>query len=301
MSAPPPFALGGMTTLESADLIAAPTIEAARRAELAAFLRARRRALQPEDVGLSRSPQRRVTGLRREEVADLAWMSVTWYTWLEQGRDIRTTPQILDSLARALQLDESARAHLRRLGGQPLETSHLAAELSDDTPEYLRVLTDQQGPCPALLLRGNSDVVAWNDAACKVLVDPATIEPRLRNGLLMLLTSDLMRSTLEDWEFHCRRAIAWFRSEVSQRLGDRRNEELVELLLERSELFREVWPQHHVEQLGSEPYRYYHAQVGQLATRHILLQPFGWPSYALVVHQPVDDVSRAKLHELVGG
>jgi hypothetical protein len=286
---------------ESVDPRIASRVDATRRGELAAFLRARRRALQPEDVGLPRLPSRRVAGLRREEVAELAWISVTWYTWLEQGRDIGTTSQILDSLAHALKLDESGWAYLRRLGGHPLETSEMPLEVPDVTPELLRVLVEQQGPCPALLLRSNSDVVAWNEAMSRVWIDPATIDPKLRNGLLMLLTNDMMRTTMDDWELHCRRGIAWFRAEVGKRLGDPRNEELVELLLERSDVFRKVWPEHHIEQLGSEPYQYRHPKVGQLATRHILLRPFGWPSYTLLVHQPVDDSSRAKVVELSAG
>jgi MmyB-like transcription regulator ligand binding domain/Helix-turn-helix domain len=301
MSTTPPLAAGAMAPYASADLGIAPAALAARRAELAAFLRARRRALKPEDVGLPRSPSRRVVGLRREEVAELAWMSVTWYTWLEQGRDIRTTSQILDSLSRALMLDESGQAHLRRLGGHPLEASQFAIEASDDTPESLRMLTENQGPYPALLLRNNSDVVAWNDATSKVLVDPANIEPRLRNGLLMLLTNEPMRNTLDDWEFHCRRGIAWLRAEIGTRFGDERNAELVELLLERSELFREVWPEHNVERLGSEPYHYYHPEVGQLTTQHILLRPAGWPAYTLLIHQPVDDSTREKLLAVLAG
>lgn len=301
MSAPSPVVVRGTTALKTADPRTALTVEIARRAELAAFLRARRRALQPEDVGLPRLAQRRVAGLRREEVAELAWMSVTWYTWLEQGRDISTTAQVLDSLAHAFKLDESGRAYLRRLGGQPLETSEMSMEVSDGTPELLRVLVEQQGPCPALLLRSNSDVVAWNEAMSRVWVDPGTIEPKLRNGLLMLLTNDMMRNTMEDWEFHCRRGIGWFRAEIGKQLGDPRNEELVELLLERSDIFRDVWPEHHVEELGSEPYYYSHPRVGQLATRHVLMRAVGWPAYTLIVHQPVDESSRAKVLELSVG
>src|SRR5688572_25443529 len=94
--------------------------EQARRDELAAFLRARRESLQPEDLGIPRRGRRRVEGLRRHEVADHAAVSVTWYTWLEQGRDIRTTPQVVDALARALQLDADGHRYLRRLAGMPL-------------------------------------------------------------------------------------------------------------------------------------------------------------------------------------
>jgi len=134
---------------------------ASRRAELATFLRARRADLKPEDVGLHATPGRRNTpGLRREEVAQLAGVSVTWYTWLEQGRPVDPSPQVVDALARVFRLDAESHRHLRRLAGLAVPEPD---KMPDDIgPELNRLLATLE-PAPACLLGPRFDFLAWND------------------------------------------------------------------------------------------------------------------------------------------
>jgi hypothetical protein len=271
--------------------------DALRHAELAAFLRARRRILQPEDVGLSRSSGRRVSGLRREEVAMLASVSMTWYTWLEQARNIHTTPQVLDSLARALRLDDVSHRYLRRLGGHPVASSRSDDVWSEAAQRSLWALVDEQMPSPALLIRPNGDLGKWNAAVSKLWFDPNTIPQERRNGLMML-TSDMLRDTLVGWEDHCRNVIAGFRAEAGKRLGDPRNAQLVDMLSESSGVFRDTWAQHQVKRMEGE--RYVHqSKVGEITTEQVALRPIGSPTHILLVHRLADEISRSRMLELL--
>ena len=140
-----------------------------RREELADFLRTRRAALQPGDVGLPVGGRRRTPGLRREEVAQLAGVGTTWYTWLEQGREVRASLDVLEALARALRLNQAERTHLILLGrGEAPPPCKNPAERVSST---LRRLIENLGPNPAYILGRRWDYLAWNDAAVTLLGD----------------------------------------------------------------------------------------------------------------------------------
>ncbi|MFH9075196.1 helix-turn-helix domain-containing protein [Streptomyces alboflavus] len=162
----------------------------ALRRELGGFLRAHRDLVAPADVGLPRTPRRRTSGLRREEVAALAGVSVAWYTWLEQGR-VDTSRQVLDAVARALRMDGAAREHALALAG--FAPDGLQAPDAPDTPDAAEVdhqpLLDSWPTTPALLLGPALDLLAWNTAYATLWPDPAAVPPDRRN-LLLLLTGD---------------------------------------------------------------------------------------------------------------
>src|SRR5579863_5754258 len=141
-----------------------------RRSELAAFLRSRRERITPEDVGLPGGYRRRTAGLRREEVAQLAGVGVTWYTWLEQGRPIRASVQVLDAVARTLRLDSVERQHLFRLAEIPDAAADGAA--NQLLPAEVRAVLDQLVPMPANVVTERFDILAWN-AAYAVLFPPS--------------------------------------------------------------------------------------------------------------------------------
>ncbi|HEV8164238.1 MAG TPA: helix-turn-helix domain-containing protein, partial [Actinomycetota bacterium] len=134
-------------------------LAAARRAELASFLRSRRERITPEDIGLTTFGRRRTPGLRREEVAQLAGVGVTWYTWLEQGRDIAPSAQVLDAIARTLRLDRHERTHLFRLADVPDPSS---PESCTPLPDSTALLLDRLDPYPAMVVNGRYDVLAYN-------------------------------------------------------------------------------------------------------------------------------------------
>jgi transcriptional regulator with XRE-family HTH domain len=287
----------GRSNASAGQLADHPASQALLHAELAAFLHARRSALQPEDVGLTRTPRRRVRGLRREEVARRASVSVTWYTWLEQARNIRTTPQVLDALSSALQLDAANHRHLRRLGGHPISGAQQDDQVPDTVEASLHALVDEQMPAPALLIRPNGDLVKWNAAVSRLWFDPDMIPPERRNGLIML-TSDTMRTKLVDWEDHCRRVTAGFRAAASKRLGDPRTAHLVEMLTEASGIFQEAWVQNEVKRTAGDRY-VLQSSAGAITTEQIALRPICSPMQILLVHRLVDEVSRTRMLKLL--
>ena len=194
---------------------------------LGAYLKDRRAKLDPAAFGLPPT-RRRTPGLRREEVAQRAHVSATWYTWLEQGRGGAPSADVLDRLARALTLKEVEREHLYLLAqGRPPEV-RARAEASV-SPRLQRVL-DALGASPALVKNATWDVVAWNEAAAAVLIDYATLAPEERNVLRLIFRPDRLRVTLPDWEHAARFVVATFRAEIARTGTSRRAQDLIEEL-----------------------------------------------------------------------
>ncbi len=262
----------------------------ARRGELGAFLRARREALQPEDLGIARRGRRRVKGLRRHEVADTAAVSVTWYTWLEQGRDIHTTPQVIEALARALQLDENGHRYLRRLADVTPKTPSRCARPA--VAPSLLSLTDSLLPNPAHVMLPAADLVAWNRAYSRMFVDPSTLEEQHRNGLWIQVVRPELRARLVNWETQTVRAVGQFRAEAAKYPGDPRFAEVVELLSENSDFFRRTWKRHEVQGFADHVETLEHPEVGPVRVRLVQLRPLDHPDLLLVVHMLDDDESR---------
>jgi transcriptional regulator with XRE-family HTH domain len=179
-----------------------------RRKELAGFLRSRRERIAPEQVGLPPAARRRTPGLRREEVATLAGVGVTWYTWLEQGRDINASPQVLNAVARTLLLDQHERDHLFRLadvpdGDGPGDCAAL--------PPTAQLLLDQLEPFPACIRNARYDLLAYNRAFDQLMGPLASLPFEERNSLWRMFTSERCRSATLDWEEGTRRMVAEYR------------------------------------------------------------------------------------------
>jgi transcriptional regulator with XRE-family HTH domain len=270
--------------------------QAARRQEFADFLRTRRGALQPEDVGIPRRGRRRVKGLRRHEVADIAAVSVTWYTWLEQGRDIRTTPQVIDALARALKLDADGHRYLRRLAGVPITDPH---GRGPETDESLVQLVDDLSPHPAHLMEPVTDLLAWNRAYACLFTDPDELEPEFRNGLWIQVMC--LQDRLADWEAETERAIARFRAEAAKYPGNLRFASLIDELNAGSDFFRSAWKRHEVQGFTGHIEAIEHPIVGTIRARLVQLRPIDHPHQILMVHQLADDESRERMARLLEG
>jgi len=273
--------------------------EHARREELAAFLRARRESLQPEDLGIPRRGRRRVKGLRRHEVADTACVSVTWYTWLEQGRDIRTTPQVIEALARALRLDDDGHRYLRRLAG--IAPRNLDQPNHPTPDNSLSALVDTLLPHPAHLMEPVTDLVAWNRAYADLFVDPADLETHQRNGLWIQVMHPVLRQRLDDWEGETEFAIARFRAEASKYPGDRRFAQVTNGLRSGSEFFSRVWDRHEVQGFAGRVETVIHPEVGPVRARLVQLRPLDHPRLLLMVHMLEDDESRDRMNQLLAG
>ena len=233
-----------------------------RRRELAAFLRSRRERLRPEQVGLPPSRRRRTPGLRREEVAQLAGVGVTWYTWLEQGRDINASPQVLDAIARTLRFDAHEHAHLFTLAGLP-PVMTIADECEALCPTAQRII-DQLEPYPAAVLNARWDLLAFNTSFASFFEEFDAIPVEDRNCLWLSFTNPGWRATMVDWEESVTRMVAEYRAAMADYLDDPAWTSLVDRLHRVSPEFTAHWERHDVRTMESRTKRALHPQLGLL-------------------------------------
>ncbi|QCR38286.1 helix-turn-helix transcriptional regulator [Nissabacter sp. SGAir0207] len=213
------------------------------RLELADFLRRRREDLSPLEVGLPAGKRRRTPGLRREEVAALAGVGITWYTWLEQGRDISVSTAFLDSISRVLKLDEIARRHLFLLAHQ--RPPALAGQTWCELSPLVRLLLDDLTTRPAYVLNLRWDVIGWN-AAAERLFGFGQREAAERNMLWMLFADERLSSRIVEWAAQAPQVLASFRRDFAQAPEDEGMVALVETLTHLSAPFEQLWHQHDV-------------------------------------------------------
>jgi transcriptional regulator with XRE-family HTH domain len=254
------------------------------RAELADFLRSRRDAVTPEQVGLPRGLSRRRTpGLRREEVAMLAGVSLTWYTWLEQGRRINASPDVLNAIGRALELDEAGIEHLLALA-QP---SAAAVEAPQEAPTALVRLIEAMAPAPAYVLGPRWEFLAWNTAQARLYPRIDVLDGLECNLLWVLFADPSTRDLIVDWDIHSRQALAEFRAGTTAFRGDERYIELVDRLTEASPDFAAWWPEHDVSQFETRIRRFRHPSAGLLTFEYQQLAPVEWPGLRVTCQLPV--------------
>jgi transcriptional regulator with XRE-family HTH domain len=243
-----------------------------QRHQLGAFLRARRAALRPEDVGLPPGINRRQTpGLRREEVAQLAGISASWYTRLEQGKDVQLSAKALAHVAGALQLTPAQREYLVVLArGDPLGVQSARAPVSGTLQDVL----DAQGDNPAYLIDAGLNLLAWNQAAIRVFgfADDLADVPAEERNLLWLIFTDDARGRLVDWERHAKLLLAQFRDASRHLVDDPWFGRFVERLERRSAEFADWWSRYDVERVQETEKVIDHPAVGQLALRQTVLQ-----------------------------
>ncbi|MFD5872993.1 helix-turn-helix transcriptional regulator [Streptomyces sp. NPDC060322] len=280
-----------MTTMATA--VSEPDI---RRHELAGFLRSRRERITPEQVGLARGRRRRTPGLRREEVAQLSAVGVTWYTWLEQARDIQVSPQVLDSLARALLLDRSERTHLFALAGSvdPAPGSDCAGI----TPAFHEMLTRLE-PFPACVQNSRYDILAYNRTYGRLLCDLDSLTPEDRNCMLLAWTNEDWRSAVVDLPGAQRLMAAKFRAAMAGHLAEPAWKALLARLEAASPEFGEVWARHEVVGPSNRTKIFRNSRVGLLRLDHtdLWLGPSVGPR--LVTYVPSDEESRQGLERLL--
>ncbi|WP_189299124.1 helix-turn-helix transcriptional regulator [Streptomyces albospinus] len=269
--------------------------DAIRRAELAAFLRSRRERITPEQVGLPRGSRRRTPGLRREEVAHLGAVGVTWYTWLEQGRDIHVSPQVLDAVARALLLDRAERSHLFALAGA---IDPLPGKECTGVPLALRQILHQLAPFPAVVQNSRFDILAYNSTYGQLMCDLDALPEEDRNCMWLAFTHPGWRATLADREATVRTMTAKFRASMAEHVAEPAWKALVTRLTEASPEFREIWAQHEVERPASALKVFRHPKVGLLQLTGTNLWTGPNPGPKVLAYTPVDDVSRERLEQL---
>ncbi len=268
-----------------------------QRRALASFLRSRRERLSPDAVGIHPSyGRRRTPGLRREELASLAGVSVTWYTWLEQARPIRVSQQVLSSLGRALRLDELETEHLFRLAGESPPSASRPCAPEDIPRQYLNLL-EGLDPMPAMICNHRFDVLAWNHGFCVLFPHFETLPAAERNTLLMTF-DERARELYPEWDKHAMQVVALFRAQNAENLVQPEYAGLVAALEERSAEFRELWGRMDVEAGGPARRALDHPVLGRVELGYVKLALVDTKA-TLVVHQPVlNEQLFAQLEEL---
>jgi transcriptional regulator with XRE-family HTH domain len=267
------------------------------RAELGSFLRSRRARVQPADVGLRELGRRRVSGLRREEIAMLAGISVEHYARIEQARGARPSASVLESLASALRLDDAERTHLLELGGAggPL---HRTPDPSPAVRPGIRRLLEQT-PHPAFVLGAYMDVLAWNRLAAALLGDFGQMPPHERNMARLVFLDRATIDLYPDWEEVAHDTVAYLRRDAAMGGDDPRLTALVDELAERSDDFRRWWSAHDVRDKAFGSKRLRHPRVGDLELDWETLPVAGAAGQALVVYTAEPGTaSAAALEEL---
>jgi transcriptional regulator with XRE-family HTH domain len=269
-----------------------------RRAELADFLRRRRESIKPEEVGLPDGGRRRTPGLRREEVAQLAGVGTTWYTWLEQGRDVRASLDVLESISRALRLTPAERTHLVLLGrGEDPPPCKTPAERVSGT---LRRVIENLGPNPAFVIGRRWDYLAWNRAASVVLGDFGQVPRAARNHVWLNFMDPARRELFPDWERGSRLLVAKFRADSARHLGDPEFEQLIQALRQSSPEFCKAWKRHEVARISEGRKELLHPVAGSMAFEHTVFYPGEAPEQRLVLYTPLPDHDTpAKLAQLM--
>jgi transcriptional regulator with XRE-family HTH domain len=263
-----------------------------RRAELGEFLKARRARLSPGDFGMPPGSRRRTPGLRREEVALLAGVGVTWYTWLEQGRQINASTQVLDAVARTLRLDRAEREHLYRLAeATPLRTERPRPAIPDSIREILQSLD----PLPASLINSRFDILLSNEASEELFWEWHTMPCVHKNTLWCCVTEPTARGKFPEYEGHVRYLVARLRSAYSLHVGDPDWEEDIRRLASLSREFADLWSRHEVADCEPRTLTYLHPQAGPLSLAVSELELPLMPGARVVVYTPRDEDTRSRM------
>lgn len=268
-----------------------------QRRELGLFLRSRRERIRPEEVGFAPGGRRRTPGLRREEVALLAGVGVTWYTWLEQGRDINVSAQVLEAVSSTLRLDRQERNHLYTLAG--IQLGPARGECAA-LPESVRKMLDAVSPYPAMVLNARYDVLAFNDAYCEVVLDMREIPVEERNMLWLTFASKEWRCSFVDSESMKMHMVAGYRAGLADHLGEPDWQDLTQRLLAGSPLFAELWERYEVASPSTRIKLLEHPKAGLLRIEpaNFWLSQLG--DTRATVYTAADEDTEAKLRALVG-
>ena len=260
---------------------------------LGTYLKDRRVRLDAAAFGFGGS-RRRTPGLRREEVAQRANISPTWYTWLEQGRGGAPSADVLDRIARALMLTDVEREHLFLIGlGRPPEVRYQASE--GVSPRLQRVL-DALETSPAIIRTVTWDVVAWNRAATIVLTDYSTLLPKQRNILRLIFSEPRVRAAQYDWESVARFVVAAFRADVARAGAVSHVADFVDEMCRLSPEFAKLWADNDVRSYSEGVKHLRHPVLGPVAFEYSAFAVDGRPDLGMVVYNPAtpEDTQRIR-------
>jgi transcriptional regulator with XRE-family HTH domain len=260
------------------------------------YLKDRRAKIDPGAFGFSMT-RRRTVGLRREEVAQRANVSATWYTWLEQGRGGAPSAAVLNRLAHALMLTDVEREHLFLIAlGRPPEVRYHAVE--GVTPRLQRVL-DALELSPAIVKTSTWDIVAWNSAAAAVLADYGKFAPQERNVLRLMFCNPEVRAAQTDWESAARLIVAAFRAEAARAGAAERIKDLVDELSHASAEFAAMWRDNDVRTYGEGTKHVRHPKAGLIGLEYSAFAVDGRPDLGMVIYSPATPADAARVRSLL--
>jgi transcriptional regulator with XRE-family HTH domain len=268
-----------------------------RRSELAAFLRSRRERVTPEDVGLPAGSRRRTAGLRREEVAQLAGVGVTWYTWLEQGRPIRASVGVLEAVARTLRLDPTERQHLFRLAEVPdtVSPDHASPSLRPQ----VQVILDGLNPLPATVVTERFDILAWNAAHAVLFPRTAEVPPSERNTLVYTFLRPGCCNVLENRKDQQAALVAQLRAAYGHHVGDQAWTAFIRRLEAASPEFAAMWATQDVAHPHYHRKVFRHPLYPRLEMTSTSFAVQAAPGTRMVVYTPDNEATRAAMERLV--
>lgn len=274
---------------------------AARLQELSAFLKSKRAKILPESVGLAPGGRRRTPGLRREEVAQLAGVSTTWYTWLEQGRDIRMSASVLDCIANALQLTADERKYVFALA---MESGSGAVPFQEDRTEIsqpLKKIMDELRFCPTIITDRRYFIVGWNEAAAHVFLDFEQIPFEQRNLISLLFTRKELQRLAVNWEHFVRGFLAIFRAYYGQYMEDDWYDRFLEEMKQVHHGFEQLWQESEVKSAPEVLIEFRHAKAGKMLFHLTSLQVQGSSDLRCSIYTPApDSLTENKLQKLMG-
>ncbi|RKW71902.1 helix-turn-helix transcriptional regulator [Galactobacter caseinivorans] len=262
------------------------------RKELGAFLRGKRTAADRAEYGLPPVGRGKTTGMRREEIAFLSGVSVTWYTWLEQGRDIHPSRQVVDAVAVNLRLNQAEHDYVLGLSG--FTPSPRPVPLAPGpVPAHVQQLLDTLDPAPAFAVSPHWDIAAWNQSYEGLFPGIATAPPEERNLLALVFTDEYVRAMLPEWELTSRQFLGEYRSEAGARMGGPAHVRLVAHLRHASPDFAAAWDEHAVLRFESRQRRFIHPVAGELLFDQLKLVPQDAPELHVVAYLPDADSGTA--------
>jgi len=254
------------------------------KGELGTFLRSRRARLKPEEAGLQHyGERRRVPGLRREELAQLAGVSVDYYVRFEQGRAENVSDSVVDAVASALRLGQDERAHLYRLV-RPSMGGCASPLPPQEVRPGLRRLLESMPDTPAVIVGRHTDILAWNDLFAALTIDLAALPPGQRNLTWLVFCHEEARSRYVDWEAKARELVAYLRMDLGRHLCDAGFAERLARLSEESADFRRLWADQEVREKTHGTFHLRHPEVGELTLAYETLRLPDDPDQALIVH-----------------
>jgi transcriptional regulator with XRE-family HTH domain len=287
----PPCATVAWATRGGSILGVTPPPSEARRSELAEFLRHRRELVRPESAGIEPNGRRRTPGLRREEVAQLAGVGVTWYTWLEQGRDINVSEQVLNAVAGTLRLDPWERSHLFTLAGIPKPP---VVRECRAIPQGIHAILTKLDPHPAVVMNARTDILAYNRGYDFVLdVDSLPVEER--NATLQLFTNPACQERVLDWDERADQVVGQLRAAMAEHVGEPAWKSLIKRLRRESPEFEARWQRHEIQPMRNLTKRFRHRNAGVLNFDYTYLWLGRRSELRMTSYTPADEETAAKM------